>query len=586
MKKILKYIVVTALVLGFSACSDEFLEFVPEDQATVNAWYRDAGEIRQATATLYGRPWWNYTDVFQWVVGDLMSGDMYHTWEGEGEFFKNSHGAGNRHILDGWRGIYNGISIANLIINEMPGIAQSNGVSAATIEQALAEARFFRGASYFLLAEYWGDVPILENPSAMVANNNLTPPKNRVQDVYEFARRDLVYAAEHLLPNDEPGRVTTWAAKGMLAKLHLTLAQRGSNADFAIAADYARDVFLNSGRQLAGSYEDLFKVANEHDPEILWALQCINNGWSTGSSRQARFARHIAVTGDGTAWGDEKCPTISFIRNLEANAGNKTDKRRRAIYMQQGDTYDYLATENGGYTYNIVHRDEDNVQLNGASPSLTAVKKHIIGNEADMGFVITNQDSPLDLYMLRLADVYLLLAEAEAGQAGTLTGGDGLTALNMVRERAGLDPRASATYEDIFNERRVELGFEAQGWLEVKRRYYRDPSGTIDYLNNMGRALRYQPRSSDGQVQAAQENDPDGYVLVYSTADATNPVPPPTDGVDVFLGSWPGMGDGNPFSESVASFTESRMTLPIPATESLQNRNLRAEAEAVPYEFE
>ena len=41
--------------------------------------------------------------------------------------------------------------------------------------------------------------------------------------------------------------------------------------------------------------------------------------------------------------------TVSFIDNLFDNAEGETDLRRRAIYMQTGDTYDYIATKNGGY---------------------------------------------------------------------------------------------------------------------------------------------------------------------------------------------------------------------------------------------
>lgn len=589
MKKIYKYILMTVLAFGYSSCSDEFLEFVPEDQATVNSWYRNEEEILQSTATLYGRPWWGFTDVFQWCTGDLLPGDMYHTWEAEGEYFKNSFGSGNQHLLDGWRGLYNVISYANLIIDDMPGIAGGYGVGPGPINQALAEARFFRAVGYFYLVEHWGAVPIIESPAARVAANDLTPPKHRVQDVYEFIRRDLVFAAETLAPSNEAGRVTSWAAKGMLAKLHVTLGQGavggagfGTMEDFTTAANYARDIYQNSGRTLAGSYEELFKVANENDPEILWAIQCINNGWSTGSSRQARFGRHTAVTGDGTAWGDGKCPTLSFINNLESNAEGETDLRRRAIFMEQGDTYDYLATENGGYTYTIVYRDEDGAQLNGASASLTAVKKNVIGNAADMGYTITNQDSPMDLFMLRLSDVYLILAEAELGAGSLLTGGDGLTALNLVRQRAGLEPRTQATYEQIMNERRVEFGFESQSWIDMKRRYYRDPSGTLAYLNTMGRAARYQAELDVALDQQAQENDPNGYVLVYSTSDATNPatIPP-----GAYLGTWPA-GD-EAYTEAVNAFTSANdLLLPIPSTEVLVNPNLAQGAEPATYIFE
>src|SRR5688572_13650997 len=153
MKRYIKYFLVTALLFSFSACKEEFLEFVPEDQATVNGWYRNAGEIRQATASLYGRPWFGYNDVFSWCAGDLLAGDMHHNWDQEGQFFYLSYNENNTHIGAGWQSLYDVISFANLIIDDMPAIAGSYGVAAAEINKGLAEARFFRGFCYYLIAE-------------------------------------------------------------------------------------------------------------------------------------------------------------------------------------------------------------------------------------------------------------------------------------------------------------------------------------------------------------------------------------------------------------------------------------------------
>ncbi len=575
MKRYINYYLAIVLTFSFSNCSDDFLNFVPEDQATVGTWYRNAQEIRMATASLYGRPWWQFTDVFQWCAGDLLPGDLLHVWDEEGAFFMLSQNESNRHILDGWRGLYNVVSYANLIIDDMPAIAGGSGVSADVINAGLAEARFFRAAAYFQLVEYWGEVPIVENPAAKVATNNLQLPRNTLSSIYEFIRRDLVFAAEHLHAVDDPGRVTSWAAKGMLAKLHVTLGQRsvgggsiGSANDFTIAADYATDVINNSGRSLFANYEDMFKVANERNPEVLFSIQCINGGWGFGSSRQARFGRNIELTGDGTAWGDGKCITYNFVNNLNTNAGTATDLRRKAIYMNNGDFYNYVATENGGYTYEIVVRDEEGVAINGATPTLNSLKKHIVGNENDHGFTITNQDSPFDIYMLRLADVYLLLAEAELAGGTTLNAGSGLNAFNAVRERAGLNPRTSATYEQIFNERRVEFGLESQGWLDVKRRYYRNSQQTLDYLNSQGRAAQYYRILEE----TSQENDPAGYELVYSSNDNGNPsILPP----GAYLGA--GSRTDNENELSINSFTGARMIIPIPVTEAVANPKLKEE---------
>lgn len=568
MKKYTKYFLTTVLLVVFSACSEDFLEYVPEDRPTVNSWYRNEGEIRQATASLYGRVWWSINDQFSWLTGDVMAGDMHHNWDAEGQFFYMSFNESNQYIGQGWQGFYDVISFANLIIDDMPTIAAGYGVDQTVINEGLGEARFMRGMCYFMLVEHWEEAPIIERAAEKVANGELLLPKNTAASLYEFARRDLAFAAENLPTSDDPGRVTQWAAKGLLAKLHLSLAQRsvggggiGSANDFTLAANYAADVINNSGRFLNPNYEDLFKVENEHHPEILFAPQLINGGWGFGSSRQARFARSTIVTGDATAWGSGKCATVSLINAVAANAAGKTDLRRKAIYMQNGDHYDYIATENGGYTYNIVTRDAENIAVEGATPTLTSLKKQIVGNDKDNGgYAITNQDSPLDIYYLRLADVYLLYAEALMGANNELTGGPGLDKYNEVRARAGLDTRASVTFEQLFNERRIELALEAQSWLDIKRRYYRNNQDAIDYLNAQNRTdIYFRIDTND-----ALENDPAGYELV--PAGTTSP-------------------NENQNTDPVVMFTTSRMRLPIPGNQVVINPLLATDQEAVEYDF-
>jgi starch-binding outer membrane protein, SusD/RagB family len=569
MKKVIRYFLGTALAFTISACSEDFLEYIPEDQPTVGAWYNNEAEIRQSTASLYGRVWWAVNDQFSWLAGDVMAGDIHHNWDQEGQFFYRSFDESNQYIGQGWQGFYDVISFANLIIDDMPPIATEKGVSQMVINAGLGEAHFVRGVAYFMLAEYWGAAPIIERPAEKVASGELLLPKNTTSSLYEIARRDLVFAAENLPATDVPGRVTSWSAKGMLAKLHVTLGQHsvgndgiGSASDFTTAAAYAADVINNSGLRLYDNYEDMFKVQNEHNQEILFAPQLINGGWGFGSSRQARFARSTEVTGDATAWGSGKCMTLSFIDNLEANAGSATDLRRKAIYMQSGDEYDYLATEDGGYTYQIVSRDANDTQIEGASPTLTSLKKHIIGNDKDNGgFVITNQDSPFDIYYLRLADVYLLYAEAMLGAGNSLSSGPGYDAYVAVRARAGLNPPADGemSYLDLFNERRIEFALEAQSWLDVKRRYYRNPQDALDYLNGQGRTVRYYRIENEDEL----ENDPEGYERV---------------------GPGQTSSDGETNTDPIVVFNSLRMNLPIPAAEVVTNPLLLEEP--VEYDFQ
>lgn len=551
MKHNFKYILSLCVALTFGSCSKEFLEIEPQDRLTADNFYKTPGEIKAATASLYGFPWFDFNDKFFWLAGDVMSGNMYYTWDQEGQFFFFSFSGGNAYLTSGWRGLFRVVSYSNSIINDMPRAAAGK-VDQLVIDQALGEARFIRAYCYYMLAEYWGDVPIVENSTELVATNQLFLPKNTRSSVLEFARRDLVFAADNLPAADAPGRVTKWAAKAMLAKLHLTLASNlsdGASAEnFTKAKDYAADVLTNSGLALMTNYADLFKIDNNNNPESLFALQWMEGTYASGNSRQANWARSSLITGNSECWGGGKSASFDFMTSVEPN-----DNRKSAIFMTAGDHYPEIRKADGGYTYQLVGRDpnDPNIVLEGAAPVLNNAKKYIVGSAADNdGRVSTGQATAINQYMLRLADVYLTYAEAALGAAGSSTDGQALTYLNTVRQRAGLPARSSFTFEDILHERRVEFGFESMYWFDIKRAYYRDAAATLAELNAQQREITYQ---RDFSPNAPDENTIEGYIVV----------PPP----------------------SPILIAAQHMWMPIPASEIVTNALLAPTAPAEDYKF-
>ncbi len=486
MKRTIKYIVLLAIVGILGACED-FLELTPEDRLVADEYYRTETEIRSGTASLYGYPWFNFNDKFFWLAGDCMSGNMFYTYDQEGQFFYLSFNAGNSYLSNGWKGLFRVVSYANSIINDMPRIALEN-VSEEIVNQALAEARFVRAMAYYILAEFWGEVPIVENSTELVVTNDMMLPKNTRSSVYEFIRRDLEFAIENIRPDEsEPGRITQWSAKGLIAKLYLTMAQDltdpNSGQYFDLAKQYAQDVIENSGLTLMPVYSDLFKVENDNNSESLFAMQWIKAGYATGNSRNANWARSSIIADQ--QWGGGKGCTVDFQLVVEPG-----DLRRKEIYMTLGDEYPELNKEDGGYTYYFEVPDPVNPTNNieSANEVLNHLKKYVIGKSADVnGQVGIDQDAANNVYLLRLADVYLIYAEASLGAGPETTDETALGYFNAIRERAGLDPKTSLTFMDIFNERRVEFALESMFWFDIKRFYYRDNNEAIAYLNSQVR---------------------------------------------------------------------------------------------------
>jgi len=492
MKKNIKYTITLAVLLVFGACSEDFLELTPEDRLTADEFYRTESEIRSATASMYGFPWFNFNDKFFWLAGDCMSGNVYYTYDQEGQYFYLSFNAGNSYLTQGWRGLFRVVSYANSIINDMPRIALQN-VSEEIVNQALAEAHFIRATTYYMLAEFWGEVPIVENSTELVITNNMMLPKNTRSSIYEFIQRDLEFAIENMKPDEsEAGRVTQWSAKGMLAKLYLTMAQDLSDPNssqyFDLAKQYAEDVIENSGLILMPAYYDLFLLANDNNPESLFAIQWVKAGYGTGNSRNANWARSSVIADQ--QWGGGKGCTYDLQQAIEPG-----DLRKKAIYMTLDDEYPELDQADGGYIYKFKVPDPDNPSNDIESPNetLNHLKKYVIGKSADVnGQVGIDQDAANNQYILRLADVYLIYAEATLGSDTETSDETALGYFNAIRTRAGLQPKTSLTFDDILKERRVEFALESIFWFDIKRYYYRSPTSALEYLNAQKRHFVYQ----------------------------------------------------------------------------------------------
>lgn len=529
-RNFLQHIFPFLLTLLLVSCSKEFLEIEPVDRLTADNFYRTETEIKASTASLYGFPWFDFNDKFFWCAGDAMAGDMYHTWDQEGQYFYFSFTEGNAHLSAGWQGLFRVVSYANSIINDMPRAAAGN-VSQEVIDRALGEARFIRGTAYYLLSEFWGEVPIVENSTELVTSNNLFLPKNTQSSVYEFIRRDLTFAAENLPSSDEPGRVTEWSAKGLLAKLYLTMAQHlddpKSAENFNKAKEYAADVINNSGLSLLPNYSDLFKIEHNNNPESLFAFQWMEGSYALGNSRQANWARSSLITGNSEAWGGGKCVTYDFVQDVE-----RGDKRQPAIYMAPGDFYPEINQKSGGYRYNIVTRDptDPNIVVEGATPILNSLKKYVVGSADDnAGKVSTGQATAINQYLLRLADVYLVFVEASIGAGDATSDPTAAGYFNAIRSRAGLSTKSTITFADLMKERRVEFGLESIAWLDIKRLFYRSEQAAVDYINQQERQYTYQRLQGQG---APDENSMAGYELmepdiplVISKADFVLPIP-------------------------------------------------------------
>lgn len=483
-KNIIKSICLSSIILGATSCND-FLTIVPESEQVLETYYTSESAVNANSASLYAAfVWQDFGMNFMWMAGDELAGDLYYTYDQEGQFYYMTFQNGNSFLTQGWNGLYRVVSYCNNIINGMPAAARSNGVSETVINRALGEARCIRAIAYYWLTEYWQDVPI-------ITNNNISGGqviRHKQASVYEFIRQDLEFAKDNLPSTPfQTGRCSKYTAIGMLAKLHLTMASHLSDAsssdNFAKAKSYAAEVINDSGLKLYSDLSTMFYPKGNNSSESLFAIQCTNDGYGYGNGRNVSLSRNALIT-LGSSWGAGKGPTLSLQEAFDSN-----DARRYYTYMRNGDSYPNLG--GGGYTYHNFSQDESTETSNGM---LAHVRKYVIGANSDCDGVAgtSNQDAGNNIYLLRLADVYLCYVEACIGSGTSTTDALALTVYDKVRERAGFSTKAtSITYDQLIKERRVEFALEGVNFLDIKRMSYRDMNKALSYLNGMKRERQY-----------------------------------------------------------------------------------------------
>lgn len=488
MNKLHYKIYITTLVLWsvLGSCSKDFLNRPPEDAIVDANFYKSTDQLLAGTAPLYNIVWFAWNDKSSHGIGDGRAGILM-----SGSYQVNNIRMQTTDITpevySSWTSFFNVVAQSNMVISNVTkytGPAVPENVKQAGI----AEGRFMRGLAYAYLVQNWGPVPIITDNNVLLTDTSIT--RNTVETVWEFIIRDIRAAAQNLPASPlQKGRLTKWAAEGMLAKMYLTRAGVGQSGtrnqmDLDSAAWYAKDVILNSGASLMPNYEDLFLTKNNNNSESLFSLQWKYDGdWGTQNSVQAFLAFSSEITGFGDGWGGDLGASYDLLKQY-----TPADKRRKGTFMFPGDHYTYIHQSvddpnNPGkkivqelqVPWNFVGTERYNTRA--------WVKKYVVGRPEDNDGKVTQQHTENCTYMLRLAEVYLIYAEAVLGNNASTANAEALSVYNAVRTRAGLAEKTLITWDDIFKERWLELAMEGQAWYDIVRLHYYAPAKALNILN-------------------------------------------------------------------------------------------------------
>lgn len=473
-------ITMSLVLLAFmSSCSNDLLE-TPAPNISDESFFSSDAAAYDALVGAYdplGR--YNYTQIHEWMIGDVISDDAEKGGEGPGDWaecqdLKDFKANSNNSILSGrWEEPYVGINRANKLID---GISGNDNITDAVQTRYIAEAKFLRAWYHFHLLKVFGGVPIVNK---VLQPSEYTLPRNSVAEVYAQIEKDLIEAIPALpikpnIPDSELGRATAGAAKAFLVKMYIW------QEKFSEAAALSDEFILEyTWYGLEDNYADVFSSAGENGKESIFDIQYsfidgdgewgdANEGNVTSiyqGSRQLYNAKGEIVSGWG--WGFN-LPTQNLYDAFEEG-----DSRRELTLIDDGDVL-WAGTE-----------DEETIctqHINGIgySDKVYHNRKYYIPSSERNGM----SDSPNNWRAIRYADLLLWNAEAHAQ-----TGGDWEYGVNRVRNRQSVQMGESpyTGLEAVYHERRVELAMEGHRYFDLVR------TGRGNLMNGYTDNKRYLP---------------------------------------------------------------------------------------------
>jgi starch-binding outer membrane protein, SusD/RagB family len=446
MKRLLSLVLAMTLC---AACSDDFLSPRPLSEVTTGNFYTSEADVEKAVSAVYSgmRSWPSDIYIYLSEVRSPNYIGVFHDaqrdwWDITAFDVKPESNT----LQDVWGGLYQMINRANVVLEHIDGVEFRDPALKA---QYTAEARFLRGFAYFQLVRLFGRVPLVTEP--------ITPEEGRQigqsepAEVYTFITDEMSAVMDQLppsYPDGQAGRVTRWAAKGILARVYLTMAghplqQRERLED---ARTLLQEVIAQEGGDVrwTDDYDALFTEENDNQFALL-EVQFVSGGFGAGSSFPVEVVPNVHED------------TIPFGGNVSANRLALSDHLLTAYEL---DDARFDATIDTLYVTNSIPADTGNTPY---------IHKFI-----DPGITIVSRgDWPINFPVLRTADVFLMQAEVVAELAGGPTP-DAVALLNRVRARAGLDPVSPASKAEfdqaLERERRIELVGEGSYWFDLVRR--------------------------------------------------------------------------------------------------------------------
>jgi tetratricopeptide (TPR) repeat protein len=387
----------------------------------------------------------------------------------------------------------------------------------------ISEAKFLRGLMYFQLSNLFGGLPIYDESVDLNKDfADLKNPKSSLADVQKFIIDDLTFAIENLpvkYDDKYKGRVTKGAAVALRGKVYLY------QKNWANAIKDFEDVVYNKtapyNYSLSSDYSSLFKMEGDNSAEAIFSIQ---NMGGTGFPYGMPMAFYMGSRSTfGSCWNNVM-PSTRFADSYENKDGSPFNwddhyanynadnavKREAMMATHTNGTYTHLpdtakirsiyANRDPRMNQSLIvpysdylgwnANQERNMKLvlaTGVNENfgqirnnrgwLTYMWRKFVPEGNLKGALTDRAHTPINFPIIRLADVFLMLAEAY-NENGELS--KAIAELNKVRTRSSMPGLNSGPaflavsskqemQNRISHERKVELAAEGHRYFDLKR---------------------------------------------------------------------------------------------------------------------
>ncbi|MFV8370059.1 RagB/SusD family nutrient uptake outer membrane protein [Flavobacterium sp. LB2R40] len=429
-------------------------------------------------------------------------------WGDNGIFIdmhRHTYSSSHIRIKDTWGSITQGISRSVTAINALSPLASSNPAA----KLYLAEAKGLRAYYSMLSLDLFGLIFVKENPAEIST-------VLRGSEAVDYIKNEFLSIENEVSKTSGPGRITQGAVWGLLSRLHLNAAvyrnPYASTFDFK-SEDmdkvilYTSKIIESGQYNLSSEYFEIFDDENHTNKELIFAVD--QRAELNGHNRLAyfslsgdRFPLPAFVRANGT---DGPAITSDFYQTWVAAYGSKDPATMDPRFSKKnliipadscvtaanfeidrgiirGQQYGLLTTANGqpfarcadgigykiGKLRNITRADKTKLVNHTEKIDFTAegsgyssgyrVLKYEFSKKSDNG----RNRGDADIVILRLADVYMMRAEAKLHKSNDAAGA--LADVNLVRvsRTARIVPPAltAMTLDLLYRERGFEFYWE------------------------------------------------------------------------------------------------------------------------------